>query len=334
MTSVPRPLIVSFLTVAILVIGTVGYALLEDWPLFDSLYMTVITLTTVGYGEIREIGAVGRVFTIVLIFLGVGFYLYVIGNLIQFLVEGRIREILGRRKLDHQIKNLTDHYIVCGYGRIGRELSKYLIGKYLDVVVIEKSPDRLPVLNEDGILYLIGEATDEKLLIQAGIRRAKGLLTVLATDADNVFLVLIARNLNPELFIVARAITEESKRTLYAAGAGKVISPYDLGARRMAHAVLRPTVIHYLEMAFSDEETDIHMEEFAVSESSKLVSVALKDSGLRQDLNVIIISIRRADGTMLFNPAATNRFRVGDTVIAVGESKSLLHLSRLLNPIA
>ncbi len=333
MDRTPRPLIVGTLTVAILVIGTGGYALLENWPLFDSFYMTVITLTTVGYGEIREIGAAGRVFTIVLIFLGVGVYLYVVGNLIQFLVEGRIREILGRRKLDHQIKRLKDHYIVCGYGRIGRVLSRYLIGRYLDVVVIEKDPQRLPVLNEDGVLYLIGEATDENLLIKAGIQQAKGLLTVLATDADNVFLVLIALNLNPELFIVARAITDESKRTLYAAGAGKVISPYDLGARRMAHAVLRPTVIHYLEMAFSDEETDIHIEEFPVHEHSRLLGVSLQDSGIRQELNVMIISIRRADGTMLFNPTATNRFRTEDTVIAVGSSKSLLELSKILNPV-
>jgi voltage-gated potassium channel len=315
------------------VIGTVGYALLEGWPLFDSLYMTVITLTTVGYGEIRDIGIVGRLFTIALIFLGVGFYLYAAGNFIQFLVEGRIREILGRRKLDHQIKRLKDHFIVCGYGRIGRELSKYLIRRYLDVVVIENDPERLTALNEDGVLYLIGNAADENLLLKAGIQQAKGLLTVLATDADNVFLVLIARNLNPELFIVARAVTEESKRTLYAAGAGKVISPYDLGARRMAHAVLRPTVIDYLEMAFSDEETDIHIEEFSVQEQSRLVGVSLQDSAIRKDLNVMIISIRRADGTMLFNPSASNHFRVDDTVIAVGDSKSLFNLSRILNPV-
>lgn len=333
MTRASRPLIVGLLTAAILVIGTAGYALLEGWPLFDSLYMTVITLTTVGYGEVRNIGIAGRLFTITLIFLGVGFYLYAAGNFIQFLVEGRIREILGRRKLDHQIRQLKDHFIVCGYGRIGRELSKFLIRKYLDVVVIEKDPERLPVLNEDGVLYLIGNAADENLLISAGIRQAKGLLTVVATDADNVFLVLIARNLNPELFIVSRAVTEESKRTLYAAGAGKVISPYDLGARRMAHAVLRPTVIDYLEMAFSDEDTDIHIEEFSVKERSKLIGVSLQDSGIRQDLNVIIISIRRADGTMLFNPSAANRFRVDDTVIAVGDSKSLFSLSRILNPV-
>ena len=333
MDPVPRPLIVSCLTVAILLLGTFGYSILEDWPLFDSLYMTVITLTTVGYGEIREIGPVGRVFTIVLIFLGVGFYLYVVGNLIQFLVEGRIREILGRRKLDNQIKRLKDHFIVCGYGRIGRELSTYLIRKYLDVVVIEKDPERLATLNDDGVLYLIGSAADENLLIKAGIQKAKGLLTVLATDADNVFLVLMARNLNPELFIVARAITNESKRTLYAAGAGKVISPYDVGARRMAHAVLRPTVIHYLEMAFSDEETDFHIEEFPVKERSRLVGVSLQDSNIRQELNVMIISIRRSDGALLFNPSANNRFRAGDTVIAVGDSKSLLDLSRLLSPV-
>ena len=235
-----HPIIYILLSVVILAIGTAGYVLIEGWPPLDGLYMTVITLATVGYGEIREISQTGRIFTIALIFLGVGFYLYVVGNLIQFLVEGRIREVLGRRKLDKQISALRNHFIVCGYGRIGRVLSRYLIQKYLDVVVIERNEDRIPVMDTDGVLYIIGEATNEETLIRAGIRRARGLLTVLATDADNVFLVLTAKNHNPEVFTVARADQNSAKTTLYAAGADKVISPYDLGARRMAHAVLRP----------------------------------------------------------------------------------------------
>jgi voltage-gated potassium channel len=328
----PHPVFYALLSVAILALGTAGYVIIEGWPVLDSLYMTVITLATVGYGEIREISQPGRIFTILLIFLGVGFYLYVVGNLIQFLVEGRIREILGRRKLDKQINSLKKHYLVCGYGRIGRVLSRYLIQKYLNVVVIERNENRIPTLNEDGVLYVIGEATDEKTLIKAGIRQAKGLLTVLATDADNVFLVLTARHLNPDLHIVARAVLNATKRTLYAAGADKVISPYDLGARRMAHAILRPTVIHYLELAFSDDDTDIHIEEYPLSERSRLVGVALQDSGIRSELDLIVISIKRSDGTMLFNPSATNHFRVGDTVIAVGKSKNMLKLARLLNP--
>ena len=332
MNQIPRPIIIGVLCIAIVAIGTFGYVLIEDWPLLDSLYMTVITLATVGYSEIRGMGDEGRIFTMLLIFLGVGFYLYAIGNFIQFLVEGKIRELLGRRKLDKQISKLKNHHIVCGYGRIGRELSRFLIQKYLDVVVIERDADRIPAMDADGILYIIGEATDENNLIKAGIRRAKGLLSVLATDADNVFLVLTAKNHNPEIFTVARADRNSAKTTLYAAGADIVISPYDLGARRMAHAVLRPTVIHFLELAFSDDDTDIQMEEFPVSEQSSLIGKSLLESNIRHDLDLIIISIKRADGTMLFNPSAHNHFRVDDTVIAVGENRNLMRLARILNP--
>jgi voltage-gated potassium channel len=332
LNQIPRPIIIGVLCIAIVAVGTFGYVLIEDWPPLDSLYMTIITLATVGYSEIRTMSDEGRIFTMLLIFLGVGFYLYAIGNFIQFLVEGKIRELLGRRKLDKQISKLKNHFIVCGYGRIGRELSRFLIQKYLDVVVIERDVDRIPAMDADGILYIIGEATDENNLIKAGIRRAKGLLSVLATDADNVFLVLTAKNHNPEIFTVARADQNSAKTTLYAAGADKVISPYDLGARRMAHAVLRPTVIHFLELAFSDDETDIQMEEFPVNERSSLVGKSLLESNIRHDLDLIIISIKRADGTMLFNPSAHNHFRVDDTVIAVGENRNLMRLARILNP--
>ena len=294
--------------------------------------MTVITLATVGYSEVREISQYGRMFTIVLIFLGVGFYLYVVGYLIQFLVEGRIRAILGRKKLEHQINKLRNHFIVCGYGRIGRVLCRYLIQKYIDVVVIERDERRMPTLNTDGVLYLIGEATDESNLIKAGIQRARGLLTVLATDADNVFLVLLAKQRNPHLFTVARAEQNATKRTLYAAGADKVISPYDLGARRMAHAILRPTVIHFLELAFSDDDTDIQLEEFPVTAKSSLAGVALLDSGIRKNLDLIILSIKKADGEMHFNPSADSVLEAGDTVIAVGQHRSMMKLTKLLNP--
>jgi voltage-gated potassium channel len=264
--------------------------------------------------------------------LGVGFYLYVVGNLIQFLVEGKIREILGRRRLEKQIGKLTDHCIICGYGRIGQVLCRFLIQKYLDVIVIEKNEARLPTLNEDGVLYILGEATDEKVLLAAGIKRAKGLLTALATDADNVFLVLTAKQLNPDLMVVARASQAATKKTLYAAGASKVISPYDLGARRMAHAILRPTVIHFLELAFADDKTDIQVEEFPVSPASKLVGVKLYESGIRKDLNLIIISIKKADGSMMFNPSADTCLEADDVVIAVGENRNLMRLARRLKP--
>jgi voltage-gated potassium channel len=318
------------LTVVLVLGGTAGYMYIEGWAFDDAIYMTIITLATVGYGEVHQVSDTGRIFTIILIVLGVGYFMYVVGYFVQFLVEDRIRTILGRRKLDHQIAKLKDHYIVCGYGRIGRVLTRYLTERYLNVVVIEKNTDRQMAMDEDGVLYLIGEATDENLLIKAGIKKAKGLITAVATDADNVFLTLIAKELNNDLFIVARAIQNTAKRTIQAAGAAKVISPYDLGARRMAHAILRPTVIKFLELAFTDESTDIMMEEIKVGAASQLCNVALKDSGIRQKLDLIILTIKKADGTLLFNPKADTCIESDDTLVVVGNAKSVNRLEQML----
>ncbi len=311
--------------------GTCGYMLIEGWPFDDAMYMTIITLATVGYGEVHQVSDAGRLFTMVLIVLGVGYFMYVIGLLVQYLVEDRIRVILGRRKLDKQIAKLTNHYIICGYGRIGRVLASYLTERYINVVIIEKNVTRREKMDEDGVLYLIGEATDEKLLIKAGIKAAKGLVTAVATDADNVFLTLIAKQLNPDIFIVARAIQNTAKRTLQAAGAEKVISPYDLGARRMAHAILRPTVIKFLELAFTDDSTDIQVEEIRVRASSRLLNVQLKDSGIRQQLDLIILTIRKADDTMIFNPTAETRIETDDTLVVVGPAKSVTKLEQMMH---
>ena len=326
-------LIIVVLASALLVaLGTVGYMLIENWSMLDSLYMTVITLSTIGYGEVHAVSQPGRIFTLVLIFLGVGFFLYVIGNVVQFLVEGRIRLILGRLKLDKKIGQLNNHYIVCGYGRMGRALCRYLTQKNLEFVAIEKNADRIPVMNQDGILYISGEATAEENLLKAGLKRASNLITALGTDADNVFLVLLAKGLNPNLYVVARASQNASKMPLYTAGADIVVSPFDVGARRMAHAVLRPNVIRFLELAFADESTDIHIEEVTVSESSTLVDVSLQESGIRQNYDLIILSIVNQDGTMVFNPSATTRISAGGSVIAVGSSENLMKLEEILNP--
>jgi voltage-gated potassium channel len=233
-------------------------------------------------------------------------------------VEGRIRLVLGRRKLDTQINKLHNHFIICGYGRIGRELARFLIAKYLNVVVIEREEARVGQMDDDGVLYLIGEATDEKVLKRAGIERAKGLITAVATDADNVFLVLIARQINPKLFIVARAGQNDAKKTLTAAG-----------ARRMAHAILRPTVIKFLEMAFADDKVDIQVEEITIRPASELVGMSIVDSGIRSNFDLMIIVIRKPGDDMVFNPKADTVIAAGDTMVVVGSARNIKRLERI-----
>jgi len=324
--------IVVLLAVFLVGLGTTGYMVIEDWNVMDSVYMTVITLSTIGYGEVNPVSQTGRIFTLILIVMGVGFFLYVIGNVVQFLVEGRIRIVLGRHKLDKQIGQLNNHYIVCGYGRMGRAFCRYLIQKRLKFVVLEKNEDRIPIMNADHVLYIAREATIEENLQKAGIKRASNLIATLGTDADNVFLVLLAKGLNPDIYVVARASQNASKKPLDTAGADVVVSPFDIGARRMAHAILRPNVIRFLEFAFADEDTDFHIEEIAVDESSKLVDVSLLESGIRQDYNLMILSIVKADGEMVFNPSAGTTIGAGERIIAVGSSDNLTKLERVLNP--
>lgn len=312
--------------------GTIGYMVIEGWPLTDALYMTVITLSTVGYGEVQGLSPTGRIFTIILIIMGVSFVFYLAGSVIQFMMEGRIREILGRRKLEKKIRVQKGHYIICGYGRVGSGVCEALASKPLDVVVIERDPARVDLLNERNILHIPGEATDEENLIRAGVQRAGGLVAALKTDSDNVYVTLSARQLNPGLFIIARAGEKQSENKLLAAGANKVVSPYHMGAHRIAQSILRPTVTDFLELTLMDASRDIQMEEMPVKPSSKLINVALQDSEIRKELDLIIVAVKKATGDMLFNPSSQTKLEAGDTVIAIGENRNLERLERLLNP--
>jgi len=312
--------------------GTIGYMVIEGWPLTDALYMTVITLSTVGYGEVQGLSPTGRIFTIILIIMGVGFVFYLAGSVIQFMMEGRIREILGRRKLEKKIHAQKGHYIICGYGRVGSSVCEALASKPLDVVVVERDPARVDQLNERNILHIPGNATDEENLIRAGVQRAGGLVAALKTDSDNVYVTLSARQLNPGLFIMARAGKKQSENKLLAAGANKVISPYRMGAHRIAQSILRPTVTDFLELTLMDASRDIQMEEMPVEPSSKLINVALQDSEIRKKLDLIIVAVKKAAGNMLFNPSSQTKLEAGDTVIAIGENRNLERLERLLNP--
>ena len=326
-----RLLVAISISLAIVVTGTVGYMAIEGWGLSDALYMTVITISTVGFGEVHKVGGLGRVLTIILVFCGVGLTLFVAGSVVEFMVEGRLRDILGRRRLEKQINRLSGHYIVCGYGRIGRVLVRKLIRKPLDVIVIDKNEDLAPVMDEDGVFNICGDASEEQTLIKAGIHRAAGLVAVLATDTDNVFLVLTARQLAPNIQIFARAGRDAAKSKLQAAGADYVSSPYEMGAISMAQRITRPTVTNFLDLAFAHSRQDIQMEEIPVTVNSDLANVMLKDSGIRQKYDLILIAIKKSDGSMVFNPSFETVIRADDTVIAVGEISNLQKLETVLN---
>ncbi len=308
--------------------GTVGYATIEDWSTFEALYMTIITLATVGYREVHELSDQGKVFTILLIVFGAGTIAYTIGSMIQFMVEGQLRRLLGRKKLEKKISRLKDHYIICGYGRIGRMIAREFASKPLPFTVVEQDPQRCQMIEEDGHLYVEGDATHDAILEHAGISTAKGLITAVTSDSANVFITLTARGINPDLYILARASDDSAHLKLMRAGANKVISPYTIGASRMAQAVLRPSVVDFIEIATGVDNLDLQMEEILVAEESSLAGKTLIDSGIRKELGLIIIGIKKAQ-QMVFNPAPTIEIEPGDILISLGESASIAHLEAI-----
>lgn len=331
--NVPRKLLLSILMLLVVVLfGICGYTWIEGWDLLDSLYMTIITLSTVGYGEVREIGPSGRVFTVLLIVFGLFTITYIVGLVAETLVAGEIRSVLGRRKVSKKIKSLRDHYIICGYGRIGSIICKGLTRKAIPLMVIEKDEQVQEQLEEDEILYLQGDATHEETLLEAGIAKAKGLVSVVSSDAENVYICLTARGLSPRLYILSRAEDEASERKLLRAGANKVILPYILGGRRMVQAIIRPTVSDFLESAVHDQSFELAIEEITVGEDSRLVNQSLVDSGIRQEMDVIIIGIKQKAGTMIFNPSSQTKIQSDDILIAMGRNKDLETLRRVLTP--
>jgi len=315
--------------VAIVSLGTVGYSFIEGWPLFDSLYMTIITLATVGFREVAPLSDQGKAFTILLIVFGASIIAYSAGSLIRFTVEGQLRQIMGRKKVEKQIGKIEAHYIICGYGRIGNLICKEFQAKPLPFVVVEKDPELCAKLAEEGVLFVQGDATDDETLETAGIRRAKGLITAVTSDTENVYITLTARGLNPSLFILARSGEEGSELKLRRAGASKVISPYVIGATRMAQAILRPSVVDFIEIATAGHNLELQLEEIRIRNGSRLAGKNLINSGIRKDLGIIIVGIKKGDGNMVFNPASETLIEAGDVLITLGEAPAILNLEQI-----
>ncbi|MCF8032788.1 MAG: NAD-binding protein [Desulfarculaceae bacterium] len=317
--------------IGVIVMGTLGYRLLENYTWLEALYMTVITVTTVGFGEVRPLGPEGRIFTIILMLTGVGTIFYLLTAFTQFVVEGKLRQVMGRRSLERTIRSIKDHYIVCGYGRIGALVTEMIMESGREVVVIDDKEEVTRRLESEGINYVLGSATEDESLLAAGVERAKGLIASVSSDAGNVYIVLTAKDMRPDLFIIARATEPGSERKLKHAGADKVVSPYFIGARRMAQTVLRPTVADFIDLTFhSATDQPLRMEELPVGPQAPLAGVSLKDSGIRQKLDLIVLAVKKPDGTMRFNPPADTLVEVGDTLVAMGPGTSMSKLGKIL----
>lgn len=315
----------------ILVAGTAGYVLIEGWSVFDGLYMTIITLTTVGFGEVHPLSTTGRAFTMALVGGGVGAFLYLITLVTEEVVEGKLRQLMGRRIVERKIRALKDHYIICGYGRIGAMVAEMLHERSVRLVVIDNHEEATRRLEDQGIHYVLGSATEDETLVAAGIERAKGLVATVSSDADNVYIVLTAKGMNPDLFVIARATEPGSERKLMRAGADKVVSPYFIGARRMAQTIIRPSVADFIDLTYHSTDQGLQMEELVVGQHSEMAGVSLKDSGIRQKLDLIILAVKKAHGQMIFNPPADTVIEGGDTLIALGPYASMVKLGSILS---
>jgi voltage-gated potassium channel len=322
-TTTRHMVVLIVLLVCLVILGTVGYMAVESFSLLDALYMTVITLTTVGYGEVHPLSSHGRIFTILLITLGAGFVAYNLAYFTQLMMDGDLLEMYRRRKLSKKVRALQDHYIICGYGQMGQIIVQQLMDHEVPVIVVDSSEPVVSRLREKGILYIEGDATEEEHLITAGIHQARGLVAVVNRDTDNVFIVLTARDLNKGLFICARASSSGTEKKLLKAGADRVVSPYASGALRIAHNILRPTVTDFMELALSGEGMELSMEEFAIPAESELVGKEIIHSGIRHGYNLIIVAIKRLDGAMVYNPAPHVDLQAGDILVAIGPRENL-----------
>lgn len=322
-----RIILTVVLLLTVITSGTAGYFLIEGWSWLDSLYMTVITLTTIGFQEVKPLSYEGRIFTIMFVLFGVGVVAYTINNGLRVIFEGEIQKAFGRMKLEKRMRSLRDHYIVCGFGRMGQIICRELKGKGIPFVVVEM--EQREVDPDEDILSISGDATRDEVLKSAGIDYARGLVSVLSTDAQNLFVVLSARGLNPDLFIVARAGEDGSEQKLLRAGADRVVSPYHIGGLRMAHTILKPAVVDFIEFATRTGNIELQMEEIMVQKGSRIAGLPIDKSGIGRELGVIIVAIKRSDGIMKFNPTSRTEIHAGDVLIALGETPRLNELEKL-----
>ena len=311
---------------ATLLIGTVGFMWVEGWTLFDSLYMSLITLTTVGYGEVHPLSFQGRVFASFLMLVGVTTVFVSIAVMGETLLRLEMTDYFGRKRRDRMLKNISGHYIVCGAGRVGRSVINELLRSRASVVLIDNRVDRAGWATDKGVITLVGDATKDEILRQAQIDTAEGLVAAISSDAENVYVTLSAKVLNPDLIIAARASDEQAEEKLRRAGAATVFTPYSFIGHRLAQSMLRPHVATFLDVASAfrqSSDLDLEIEQLQIGRASPLVSNTLEQLRLAKNYGVIVLAVQHKTGVMQFNPPADTSIEAGDVLIAMGERPKL-----------
>jgi voltage-gated potassium channel len=316
--------------VTTLSIGTVGFTVIDGYPPFDAFYMSLTTMTTVGYGEIHPLSQAGRIFNSFLIVFGVTTIFIAIGAMTQTIIELEFGDAIGKRRNKRMIDNLKDHYIICGYGRVGRGAAHELRHAGVPFVVVDNNPDRVERAMLAGMLAVAADSTQDETLRLVGIERARGLVAALATDADNLFVLLSAKGLNPQIYVATRAAEEGAEAKMRRAGADAVFAPYAMTGHRLAQSLLRPHVVQFLDFTTKDVGEDIAIEQVRVSGASEMVSKTIKEMQLRKEVGVIVMAIRKESGEMVFNPPAETAVQGGDYLIVMGRPGNLRTLETLL----
>lgn len=318
----------------VLAAGTAWFAAVEGYTVLDALYMTVITVSTVGFREVHDLDTSGRIFVVVLIITGLTVMTYTLGSVGRVIVEGTIQRFVGRQRMLREIEKLQGHYVVCGHGRMGQILCEELQNEGVLFVVVEGDPETADQLAAKGYMVVGGDATEDDTLRRAGVTRAKGLVAVVSRDVDNLYITLSAREMsrteNPGLYILCRATDQSASQKIRRAGANRVISPYAIGGMRIVQALLRPTVYDFVDIATQRSGLDLMFEELHIGAGSRLDRVSVKDSDIRKNYDVIVIAIKKADGTMVFNPGPDTVMHGGDVLITLGDREKLQRLAATL----
>ena len=325
-----RSLYLAIAIASVLLAGTAGFTLIEGWTPFDSFYMTLTTMTTVGYGEIHPLSHTGRLFNSFLIAFGVAVIFIAIGAMTQTIIELEFGEVLNQRRNKRMINKLQDHFIICGYGRVGRGAAEELQRAKVPFVVTDLNGERVERAIMSGILAVNADATSDQTLREIGITRARGLVSALSTDADNLFVILSAKGLNPNLYVATRAAEEGAEEKMRRAGANAVFAPYTLTGHRLAQSMLRPHVVQFLDLTTKSIGLQVEIEQVTVPERSEIVGKSIKDLQIRRDLGVIVLGIRKHDGAMIFNPPADTTIHGSDCLIAMGRVENLRALEALV----